>query len=89
MNKKYFFPQLFFPALRQLVIIYDVKVATIDKNSTLRKEGAVALLNSTGSTYIHTKESNVETEHIEVIIYNFIYNIYYVKLVTIICLYRY
>ena len=86
---KYFFPSTIFPALRQLVIIYDVKVVTIDKNSTLRKEGAVALLNSTGSTYIHTKESNVEMKHIEVIIYNFIYNIYYLKLVTIICLYRY
>ena len=77
MNKKYYYRQLFFPALRQLVIIYDLKVVMMDKNSTLRKEGAVALLNSTGSTYIHTKESNVEIEHIEVIIYNFIYNIYY------------
>ena len=79
MNKKYFFLQLFFPALRQLVIIYDVKVAMRDTNSTLRKEGAVTLLYSTGSTYIHTKESNLEMEHIEVIIYKFLYNIYYLK----------
>ena len=76
MNKKYYYCQLFFPALRQLVIIYDVKVAMMNKNSTLRKEGAVTVLNSTGSTYIHTKESNVEIEHIQVITYNFIYNIY-------------
>ena len=40
----------------------------MDKNSTLRKEGAVALLNSTGSTYVHTKHSNVEVEPIGVII---------------------
>ena len=40
----------------------------MDKNSTLKKEGAVALLNSTGSTYVHTKDSNVEIEPIEVII---------------------
>ena len=40
----------------------------MDKNSTLKKEGAVGLLNSTGSTYVHTKDSNVEIEPIEVII---------------------
>ena len=54
--------------MRQLVIVFDVKVSEMDKNSTLRKEGAVALLNSTGSTYVHTKDSNVEIEPIEVII---------------------
>ena len=54
--------------MRQLVIVFDVKVLEIDKNSTLKKEGAVALLNSTGSTYVHTKDSNVEIEPIEVII---------------------
>ena len=69
--------------MRQLVIIYDLNETMMDKNSTLRKEGAVTLLNSTGSTYIQTKESNVEIEYIEVIIYNFIYNIYYLKLFKI------
>ena len=54
--------------MRQLVIVFDVKVSEMDKNSTLRKEGAVALVNSTGSTYVHTKDSNVEIEPIEVII---------------------
>ena len=54
--------------MRQLVIVFDVKVSEMDKNSTLKKEGAVALLNSTGSTYVHTKDSNVEIEPIEVII---------------------
>ena len=54
--------------MRQLVIVFDVKVSEMDKNSTLRKEGAIALLNSTGSTYVHTKDSNVEIEPIEVII---------------------
>ena len=54
--------------MRQLVIVFDVKVSEMDKNSTLKKEGAVALLNSTGSTYFHTTDSNVEIEPIEVII---------------------
>ena len=54
--------------MRQLVIVFDIKVSEMDKNSTLKKEGAVALLNSTGSTYVHTKDSNVEIEPIEVII---------------------
>ena len=54
--------------MRQLVIVFDVKVSEMDKNSTLKKEGAVALLNSTGSTYVHTKDSNIEIEPIEVII---------------------
>ena len=54
--------------MRQLVIVFDVKVSEMDKNSTLRKEGAVALLNSTGSTYVHTKDSNVEIEPTGVII---------------------
>lgn len=45
----------------------------MDRNSTLKKEGADALLNSTGSTYIHTKESNVEIEPIGVIRYSYKY----------------
>ena len=49
----------------------------MDRNSTLKKEGADALLNSTGSTYIHTKESNVEIEPIGVIRYS--YNIFLKK----------
>ena len=61
---KYF---IILTAIRQLVIIFDAKIGQLDKSSTYRTEGVVAILNSTSSTYVHMKNSNIEVDQIKVI----------------------
>ena len=59
-NFKFFLKQ----ALRQLVIVFDVKIAR-DSNG-YRTAGSLAILHSTASTYIHTNSSDIEVEEITV-----------------------
>lgn len=54
----------FFKALRQLVIVFDVKIAP--QGTGFRTEGSVAVLHSTASTYLHTNSSDIEVEEIMV-----------------------
>ena len=54
-----------FQALRQLVILFDVKTTSV--NDTNKPDGSLALLNSTASTYIHTNSSEIEVHPITVI----------------------
>ena len=49
------------------MIIFDAKIGQMDKCSTYRTEGVVAILNSTSSTYVHMKNSNIEVDQIKVI----------------------
>ena len=49
------------------MIIFDAKVGQMDRSSTYRSEGAVAILNSTSSTYVHMKNSSIEVDQIKVI----------------------
>ena len=51
-------------ALRQLVIVFDVKIAR-DSNG-YRTAGSLAVLHSTASTYIHTNSSDIKVEEIAV-----------------------
>ena len=49
------------------MIIFDAKIGQMDKSSTYRTQGVVAILNSTSSTYVHMKNSNIEVDQIKVI----------------------
>ena len=55
---------VYFQALRQLVILFDLK--TTSKNDANKPDGSLALLNSTASTYLHTNSSDIEVEPITV-----------------------
>ena len=56
--------KIYFIALRQLVIVFDVK--TTSGGNTYKPEGSLAVLQSTSSTYLHTNSSNIEVDKITV-----------------------
>ena len=64
-------------AIRQLVILFDLKTSTSDGN---KPYGSLAVLNSTASTYLHTNSSDIEVEPITVNIYLYISNITLIKI---------
>ena len=68
--QKYQFP--LFNALRQLVILFDLK--TTSQNDANKPAGSLALLNSTTLTYLHTNSSDIEVEPITVSKINYIKN---------------
>ena len=59
-----------------MVIAFDVK--TTPSTSGYKPEGAIALLQSTSSTYLHTNSSDIEIDKITV---NFFYRLIY-KLIS-------
>ena len=70
-NKKKKMYITFVPALRQLVILFDITVAP--KKDKQKGGESVQLLNSIASTYIHRNTSDIEVDNITVINITLIY----------------